>query len=50
MWRSYLEANRDWFLSQEHIKTDESKRVGVSKFVDDVHLGCPGSFRTLAVD
>ncbi|KAJ1525647.1 hypothetical protein ONE63_008865 [Megalurothrips usitatus] len=49
-WRSYLAENRDWFLAQENVKTDESKRVGPSSFMDEIHLGCPGSFRTLVVE
>lgn len=48
LWRSLLVENRDWFLAQESIRTDESKRVGTSSFMDEI--GCPGSFRTLAVD
>lgn len=48
-WRSYLTAHRDWFLAQESVKTDETKRVGkLNSCMDDV--GCPGSFRTLTVD
>ncbi|KAE8745305.1 hypothetical protein FOCC_FOCC007990 [Frankliniella occidentalis] len=48
LWRSLLVENRDWFLAQESIRTDESKRVGTSSFMDEI--SCPGSFRTLAVD
>jgi hypothetical protein len=49
MWVKKLESNREWFLEQENLKSDESKRPG--KSIDSGELfGFQGSFRRLSLD
>jgi hypothetical protein len=49
LWVKKLESNRDWFLQQEDLKSDESKRPG--KSIDTGELfGFQGSFRRLSLD
>jgi hypothetical protein len=48
-WVKKLESNRDWFLEQENVKSDETKRPG--KCIDTGELfGFQGSFRRLSLD
>uniref|UniRef100_A0A1B6LUA8 CRAL-TRIO domain-containing protein n=1 Tax=Graphocephala atropunctata TaxID=36148 RepID=A0A1B6LUA8_9HEMI len=51
-WREKMEEYRDWFLSNEKIKTDEAKRVGKCSFesVTESAFGNSGSFRKIEVD
>lgn len=50
LWRQKIEAYRGWFLTQEGIKSDESKRVGEKNALAEEIFGCHGSFRQLTVD
>ncbi|KAG8242343.1 hypothetical protein J6590_067799 [Homalodisca vitripennis] len=52
LWREKMEEYRDWFLSNEKIKTDEAKRVGKCSFesVTESAFGNSGSFRKIEVD
>ncbi|KDR19513.1 retinol-binding protein pinta-like [Zootermopsis nevadensis] len=48
-WVKKLESNREWFLEQENLKSDESKRPGEN--IDTGELfGFQGSFRRLSLD
>jgi hypothetical protein len=49
MWKKKLESYRDWFLEQENIKVDESKRPDKSFNISDL-FGFEESFRQLNVD
>ncbi|XP_034239588.1 alpha-tocopherol transfer protein-like [Thrips palmi] len=49
-WRQKIEAYRGWFLAQEGVKSDESKRVGDKSALAEEIFGCQGSFRQLTVD
>jgi hypothetical protein len=48
-WLKKLESYRDWFLEQDNMKSDESKRPGKSLDSGDL-FGFEGSFRKLNVD
>lgn len=48
-WQKNLKNNRDWLISREHIKTDESKR-SVNKMESSELFGFEGSFRKLTID
>lgn len=48
-WKKKVESYRDWFLEDEKYKTDESKRPGTPRSVNNV-FGMEGSFRQLSVD
>ncbi|XP_071443165.1 alpha-tocopherol transfer protein-like [Hetaerina americana] len=48
-WRKKLESYREWFLEQESVKADESKRQEKSRSYDDL-FGVDGSFRKLTID
>ncbi|KAL0267299.1 UNVERIFIED_CONTAM: hypothetical protein PYX00_009611 [Menopon gallinae] len=48
-WLRKLETYKDWFLEQENVKADESKRPGKPKTHDDL-FGVEGSFRKLVID
>ncbi|XP_069698959.1 alpha-tocopherol transfer protein-like [Periplaneta americana] len=49
LWKKKIHSYREWFLSQENSKVDESRRPG--KAFDSSELfGFEGSFRQLAVD
>jgi hypothetical protein len=49
MWKKKLESYRSWFLEQESVKVDESKRPGKSFNTSDL-FGFEGSFRQLNFD
>ncbi|KAK3927692.1 Alpha-tocopherol transfer protein-like [Frankliniella fusca] len=49
-WRTKIEAYRPWFLAQEGVKSDESRRVGDKTALQEEIFGCQGSFRQLTVD
>ncbi|XP_021919716.1 uncharacterized protein LOC110829859 [Zootermopsis nevadensis] len=49
MWKQKLGNYREWFLEQENVKVDESKRPGESFNTSDL-FGFEGSFRQLNVD
>jgi len=49
MWKKKLESYRDWFLEQENVKVDESKRPDKSFNMSDL-FGFEGTFRQLNVD
>ena len=48
-WLKKLQSYRDWFLEQDKMKSDESKRIGKSLNSGDF-FGFEGSFRQLNVD
>jgi hypothetical protein len=48
-WLKKLESYRDWFLEQDKMKSDESKRIGKAFNSGDL-FGIEGSFRQLNVD
>jgi len=48
-WLEKLISYRDWFLEQENVKADESKRPGKPKTHDDL-FGMEGSFKQLSID
>jgi hypothetical protein len=48
-WLKKLESYRDWFLEQDKMKSDESKRIGKVFNSGDL-FGFEGSFRQLNVD
>ncbi|EEB12928.1 protein C20orf121, putative [Pediculus humanus corporis] len=48
-WLKKLESYKDWFIQQEDVKADESKRPGKPKTHDDL-FGVEGSFRKLVID
>ncbi|KAJ9583071.1 hypothetical protein L9F63_022593, partial [Diploptera punctata] len=48
-WEKKLKDNRDWLLSREKMKTDESKRTNNSVNASEL-FGFEGSFRKLTVD
>lgn len=48
-WMRKLEGYKDWFMEQESVKADESKRPGKPQSYDDL-FGVEGSFRKLAID
>lgn len=48
-WYDKLVSYREWFLEQENIKTDESRRPGKPKKYEE-HLGMEGSFKKLTID
>lgn len=48
-WYEKMCTYRDWFLEQENIKADESKRPGKPKTYDDL-FGMEGSFKQLTID
>lgn len=48
-WRKRLIDSRNWFLQQEKVHTDESKRPGKPTYYEELQ-GIQGSFRTLSVD
>jgi hypothetical protein len=49
MWKKKLKSYRNWFLEQENVKVDESRRPGKSFNASDL-FGFEGSFRQLNVD
>jgi hypothetical protein len=49
MWKEKLESYRSWFLEQDEVKVDESKRPGKSFSFSDL-FGFEGSFRQLRLD
>jgi hypothetical protein len=48
-WKRKLESYREWFVEQDKLKVDESKRPG-KKFDSGDIFGFEGSFRQLSVD
>ncbi|XP_067006985.2 alpha-tocopherol transfer protein-like [Anabrus simplex] len=48
-WKKQLVENRDFFLKEESVFTDESKRPGKPKTTEDL-FGMEGSFRSLNID
>ncbi|XP_014287399.1 alpha-tocopherol transfer protein-like [Halyomorpha halys] len=48
-WYDKIVSYRDWFLEQESLKADESKRPGKPKTYDDL-FGMEGSFKQLSID
>jgi hypothetical protein len=44
-----LESYKDWFIEQEKLKSDESRRIGKAVTSSDL-FGFEGSFRKLNVD
>ena len=48
-WKKKLESYRNWFLEQENVKVDESKRPDKSFNMSDL-FGFEGTFRQLNVD
>ncbi|XP_059479702.1 retinol-binding protein pinta-like [Neocloeon triangulifer] len=48
-WKKIVEDNRQWFLDQESVKTDETKRPGKQMNYDEL-FGASGSFRKLNID
>jgi hypothetical protein len=48
-WLKKLESYRDWFLEQDNMKSDESKRIRRDFNSGDL-FGLEGSFRQLNVD
>jgi hypothetical protein len=48
-WLKKLQSYRDWFLEQDKLKSDESKRIGEC-FNSGELFGFDGSFRQLKVD
>ncbi|KAK9506744.1 hypothetical protein O3M35_008621 [Rhynocoris fuscipes] len=50
-WEKKLIAYRDWFIENDHIKTDESKRIGKCRYENnDCTFGHQGSFKKMEVD
>ncbi|KAG8237523.1 hypothetical protein J437_LFUL017573 [Ladona fulva] len=57
-WMKKLESYRDWFLQQENVKADSSKRIGPTKNFNHINnrsecdgtFGWEGSFRRLSID
>lgn len=49
MWLEKMISYRDWFLEQENVKVDESKRPGKPTNYDDL-FGMEGSFKQLSID
>ncbi|XP_073978185.1 retinol-binding protein pinta-like [Rhodnius prolixus] len=50
-WEKKFLAYRDWFLDNDSIKTDESKRIGKCRYeTNDCTFGNQGSFRKIEVD
>nr|CAD7453799.1 unnamed protein product [Timema tahoe] len=49
--RSYekVKQHRDWFIEEEKLRVDESKRLGKAKSAGDV-FGLEGSFKKLDID
>ncbi|XP_059059454.1 alpha-tocopherol transfer protein-like [Achroia grisella] len=48
-WKAKVESYRDWFLKEESVFSDESKRPGKPKTSSEL-FGVEGSFRKLEVD
>lgn len=48
-WKKKLESYRDWFVEQDKLRADESKRPGKKIYSGDI-FGFEGSFRQLSVD
>lgn len=48
-WYDKMLTYRDWFLEQESVKADETKRPGKPKTYDDL-FGMEGSFKQLSID
>ncbi|XP_014259292.1 alpha-tocopherol transfer protein-like [Cimex lectularius] len=48
-WYDKVVSYKDWFISQEKVKADESKRPGKPKTYDDL-FGMEGSFKQLTID
>jgi len=48
-WSKKLLSYRDWFLEQDKMKSDESKRIGEAFKSGDL-FGFDGSFRQLNID
>lgn len=48
-WKKKVESHRSWFLEQEHLKVDESKRPAKALNSNEL-FGFEGSFRQLTVD
>jgi hypothetical protein len=48
-WKEKLESYRDWFVEQDKLRIDESKRPGKKIYSSDI-FGFEGSFRQLSVD
>ena len=48
-WYEKLVSYREWFIEQENIKADESRRPGKPKTHDDL-FGMEGSFKQLSID
>lgn len=49
-WKEELIKHRDWFLSQNSVVCDESKRAKKANVKMDMLAGVEGSFRKLEVD
>jgi hypothetical protein len=49
MWKEKAETYRSWFLEQEEVKVDESRRPGKSFSSNDL-FGCEGCLRQLNFD
>lgn len=50
MWEEKMIEYRDWFMSSESVKSDESKRVGKCRYETADTFGHQGSFRKIEVD
>ncbi|CAB3360784.1 Hypothetical predicted protein [Cloeon dipterum] len=48
-WKKTVEENRQWFLDQETVKADETRRPGKQMNYDEL-FGASGSFRKLNID
>ncbi|CAB3231193.1 unnamed protein product [Arctia plantaginis] len=49
-WKAKVESYRDWFLQQEEVRSDESKRSDGTSKNSSIVFGIEGSFRKLEVD
>lgn len=48
-WYEYMKQFRDWFLSEENVKADLSKKPASEK-TEKAAYGVSGSFRKLTLD
>jgi hypothetical protein len=48
-WKEKLQSYREWFVEQDKLKADESKRPGKRIDSGDI-FGFEGSFRQLSLD